>query len=949
MSLRKWLPVALALCAMTAGCTDFNTNLTIQTSSSSISFLSPSSVSAGNQGFILSVNGQGFTSGAIILWYTDPTKLPTQLVTTLVSSVVLTAPVPANLLIKSGQIQVAVQIPGSAATATSNVYNTTTTEISNIVYFNVAALPGPPPTVTSLSASTTSAASAPYCSPSGLTLTVNGTNFVNTSTANGQAVPASVVYWNGSARPTTYVSSTQLTAAIPATDTAFQGTAIVTVFNDAASTSPGTSNGSPFTMLTPSTALAAPSGLTLSQTSAAVGSPALSPMNNSALSVTGTNILPCSSAQWVSPTNVVTALTAAYVPASTGSASLSVTVPASDLQSAGSAQVQIVNPAPGGGSSGASFTLLPPAISSVTASASAACVLTAPTLTVTGTNFAANSIVNWNGSPRLTSYVAATQTTPAYLTALLTVADAANSGTTPVTVSTGSVVSNSYSFLLAAPSGLPAPSISSVLPANATAGTSGVNLVLTDTGTGTNFLPCSVVEWNSTPLATTFSPSSGQLTAFVPASDILNVGTAQLSVVNPANPTPPGGGGTSNVLFPIVAPAVVSLSGDISPASTPNNAPSCGFSGMNLTVTGTNFVNGLVVNWNGSSRPTTYVSPTQLIAAISAADTAFPGPAAVTVSSSTITSNGPVFTLTAPASGTLQAPVINSLTPSKTTAGNPAFLLGTSGSGWAPCTMIEWNGESRTTLFVGATGATAPISAADVASSGLASVIGVNPTATGGSSNPPVSFPIFLPPGGQASGSASAAGALATPYASATGRYIVFVLASTDGKTEVPGSTENIFLQDTCPGAASGCTPAQPILVSAGTGSAAANAGSFSPSISADGRYVAFLSYATNLIASDTNTQGYADVFLWDSCTGVTTGCTPSMQIISTASGTSGPQANGGSTSAAVNSDGRFVTFRSTATNLDLSSTATTGLFLRDTCNGVVAPATCTPSTAELQ
>jgi hypothetical protein len=289
--------------------------------------------------------------------------------------------------------------------------------------------------------------------------------------------------------------------------------------------------------------------------------------------------------------------------------------------------------------------------------------------------------------------------------------------------------------------------------------------------------------------------------------------------------------------------------------------------------------------------------------------------------------------------------VINSLTPSKTTAGYPAFLLGTSGSGWAPCTVIQWNGESRTTLFVGATGATAPISAGDIAVAGQAAVTAVNPTATGGTSST-VSFPIFSAPG-QSSGSASAAGALATPYQSTDGRYVVFVLASTDGKTEVPGSTENVFLQDTCTGVASGCTPSI-TLVSAGAGcnTATANCSSFSPSISADGRYVAFLSYNTYLIANDTNTQGYADIFLWDSCTGVTTGCTPSMQIISTASGTNGPQANGGSTSAAVNSDGRFVTFRSTATNLDLSSTATTGLFLRDTCNGVSG---CTPSTAELQ
>jgi len=64
----------------------------------------------------------------------------------------------------------------------------------------------------------------------GLTLTVTGTNYV----------PGSVVRWNGADRPTTYVSATQLRAAIPATDLLTAGTARVTVFN--APPGGGTSN-----------------------------------------------------------------------------------------------------------------------------------------------------------------------------------------------------------------------------------------------------------------------------------------------------------------------------------------------------------------------------------------------------------------------------------------------------------------------------------------------------------------------------------------------------------------------------------------------------------------------------------------------------------------------------------------------------------------------------------
>src|SRR5258706_10852109 len=52
-----------------------------------------------------------------------------------------------------------------------------------------------------------------------------------------------------------------------------------------------------------------------------------------------------------------------------------------------------------------------------------------------------------------------------------------------------------------------------------------------------------------------------------------------------------------------------------------------------LTVNGTGFVSGSVVNWNGSLRATTFVSGSQLTAAIAAADVALAGTATITVSS----------------------------------------------------------------------------------------------------------------------------------------------------------------------------------------------------------------------------------------------------------------------------------------------------------------------------
>ena len=84
-----------------------------------------------------------------------------------------------------------------------------------------------------------------------------------------------------------------------------------------------------------------------------------------------------------------------------------------------------------------------------------------------------------------------------------------------------------------------------------------------------------------------------------------------------------------------------------------------------------------------------------------------------------------------------------------------------------------------------------------------------------------------------------------------------------------------------------------------------ANGESFSPAISSAGRFVAFRSDATNLVANDTNNN--ADIFVRDRTLGVT-------RRVSVAS--DGTQANGDSILPAISSDGRFVAFSSDASNL---------------------------------
>ena len=156
--------------------------------------------------------------------------------------------------------------------------------------------------------------------------------------------------------------------------------------------------------------------------------------------------------------------------------------------------------------------------------------------------------------------------------------------------------------------------LSSISPAGATAGGPGFTLTVN----GSDFVNGAVVRWDASDRATTYV-SGTRLTATIPAGDIAAGKTALVTVRNPD-------GGLSNPLeFSVTnpAPTLTSLS--------PSRA-AAGGSAFTLTATGANFVSGASVLWAGSPRTTTYVSPTSLTAAITAADIAAGGEYSVTVS-----------------------------------------------------------------------------------------------------------------------------------------------------------------------------------------------------------------------------------------------------------------------------------------------------------------------------
>ncbi len=165
-------------------------------------------------------------------------------------------------------------------------------------------------------------------------------------------------------------------------------------------------------------------------------------------------------------------------------------------------------------------------------------------------------------------------------------------------------------------------------------------------------------------------------------------------------------------------------------------------------------------------------------------------------------------------------------------------------------------------------------------------------------------------------GNGEATGDSYDPAVSADGRWITYTsfaanLVDNDTNNEI-----DVFLVDR----GTGLTQ----RVSVRSDGAQANDGSYMPAISADGRWITYDSWATNLVDNDTN--GANDVFLFDRGTGLT-------QRVSVRS--NGDQATGGgSRGPAISADGRWITYTSFATNLVDNDTNTEDdvfLFDRDT------------------
>jgi Tol biopolymer transport system component len=154
------------------------------------------------------------------------------------------------------------------------------------------------------------------------------------------------------------------------------------------------------------------------------------------------------------------------------------------------------------------------------------------------------------------------------------------------------------------------------------------------------------------------------------------------------------------------------------------------------------------------------------------------------------------------------------------------------------------------------------------------------------------------------------------PSLSADGRYVAFWSNANNLVSGDTNAVTDVFVRDRQTGTTT--------RVSRDSAGVEGNDDSLRPSISADGRYVAFWSYATNLVTGDTN--GAVDVFVRDRQTGTTTRVSRDS---------AGVEGNDDSYTPSISADGRYVTFESDATNLVSGDTnAMYDIFVRDRQTG---------------
>src|SRR6266851_1450886 len=405
----------------------------------------------------------------------------------------------------------------------------------------------------------------------------------------------------------------------------------------------------------------------------------------------------------------------------------------------------------------------------------------------------------------------------------------------------------------------PAPALTALNPSSAVAGRQGFTL----TATGSNLISGSVLRWNGADRTTTFV-SGTQLAASIPASDIAAAGSAQVAVFNPSP-----GGGTSTALTFAISPTFparvlerLSVASDGTQAN--NVSPGAAVSADGRFVAFQSEANNLVAG-DTNAAIDIFVRDTCL-----GATGCTPSTVRVSVASDGTQANGDSAVPSISADGRFVSfgSLASNLVAGDTNAFGDVFVRDTclGATGCTPSTVRvsvasdgtqTGGGGSRFLISPDGRFVAFESGASDlvVGDTNAALDIFVRDTCLGATGCTPSTVRVSVASDGTQANDHSFGAAI-----SSDGRFVAFSSGASNLVVGDTNAASDIFVRDTCLGA-TGCTPST-VRVSVGAtfGFPQANGSSSRAAISSDGRFVAFQSDASNLVAGDTN--GVGDVFL---------------------------------------------------------------------------------------
>jgi hypothetical protein len=489
---------------------------------------------------------------------------------------------------------------------------------------------------------------------------VGSNSFLLTVTGTGFSRDFSMIRINNNLVETTFVSDTQLTTTISASELNQPRTLNISVFNaPPINTTSNTVTLSVRNDLAPVISLIDPDEVI-------AGSPGFT------LNVFGMNFAP----------NSVIRVNGA-VARTTFVSSTRLTTDINDFQlvSARVLTITVQNPTTNLTSDPVTLTVVQatiPVVDSITPS-SVQAASGAFTISVTGDNFTTRSIVQFDGIDRVTTFVDSR-----HLTARINSNDVAVEGTHQISVENpppNGGTSNSVTLLVFAQL---APIVTAVNPPNFA--TASPSLKLTVTGSRFGINEENVVLVDGTPRATEFVNNTTLVATLLP-SDVAVAGTHVVTVTN-------RNGLTSAPITFTVSSETGPLISTLDPASVV-----VGTQPFTLTLNGLNFFPGSIVLVDNTPRATTFVSPTQLTVPITAADVASAREISLVVLNDDGKRSQPVKLFVA-----LQAPTITSLSPPRVTSGDVGFTLVISGTGFDANSVVRLDNAVRASTFDPATG-----------------------------------------------------------------------------------------------------------------------------------------------------------------------------------------------------------------------------------------------------